>query len=72
MEAVKIDKIENYKPIPAYLRITQHKALKSVKNDIKEDYGISISITEIIRDAIDNFIETQGNDLGTYLKNKGW
>lgn len=54
-------KPNNYTKIP-YLTNPQHKALKSVKEDIKREYKISISITRIIRD-IDDFMLKQIRNL---------
>jgi len=47
-----MSKSKNYISMPVYLRKPQHEALKTVKEDIKREYEISISITEIIRDSI--------------------
>jgi hypothetical protein len=67
-----MNKTNNYMSMPVYLRKPQHETLKTVKNDIKRNYGISISITEIIRDSIDDFMLKQGKDIEGYIKSKGF
>ena len=62
----------NYKPRVAYLRPPQDKSLKDIKDTIKLDYGISIPISELIRDSIDLFIENQGSTLKEYVESKGF
>jgi hypothetical protein len=63
---------ENYKARVAYLRKPQEESLKNIKDTIKEEYGLSIPIAEIIRDSIDKFIENEGNNLKEYVERKGF
>jgi hypothetical protein len=62
----------NYIVMPIYLKKNQKEALKDVKADILKDYGISIPMTEIMRDSIDQFMLKQGKDIKGYIKSKGF
>jgi hypothetical protein len=67
-----MSKSDNYKSMPVYLKKPQYEALKFIKKSIKDEYKISISITEIIRDSIDDFMLKQGKDIEGYIKSKGF
>jgi hypothetical protein len=58
--------------MPVYLKKPQHEALRSVKENIKREYGLTIPITEIIRDSVDDFMLKQGKNLEDYIKSKGF
>lgn len=62
-----------YNRIPVYLKPSQYRDLKTVKENIKEQ-GISIPMTEILRDSLDKFLKTHNTpeSLETYLKSKGF
>ncbi|MDO8997978.1 MAG: hypothetical protein Q7U77_15260 [Sediminibacterium sp.] len=60
--------------MPVYLFRKEANGVKELKNTIKEDYGFSIPMTEIIRDSLKIFLENMEREeaLNDYLKSKGW
>lgn len=63
----------NLKLVGAYLKPKQINQLKELKEAIEKEHGVSLSVSQMIRDAIDDFIGTTKNGgLDTYLEYKGW
>ncbi len=64
---------KNLKYTVAYLKPKQINQLKELKVSIEKEHGISLSISQLIRDAVDDFISsTSDNGVETYLEYKGW
>lgn len=59
--------------MPVYLYPAQHKELKELKKTIKLEYGLSIPMTEMLRDSIKLFLKDHENEeaLREYLQLKG-
>jgi hypothetical protein len=63
----------NYISVNVYLRPKQRLRLLELKKNIFEEYNLRISVTELVRDATDIFIEnTSEKGLKFYLESKGW
>lgn len=57
----------------AYLKPKQINQLKELKEAIKKEHGVTLSVSQLIRDAVDDFIgSTKNGGLDTYLEYKGW
>lgn len=65
---------KNLKYTVAYLKPKQINQLKELKESIATDYGVTLSVSQLIRDAVDDFIvkTSQGESKETYLQDKGW
>lgn len=66
--------IKNLKYTVAYLKPKQLNRLKELKESIEKEHGISFSVSEFIRDAVDDFLLTTEDEEGMkdYLELKGW
>ena len=57
----------------AYLKPKQINLLKELKESIEKEHGISLSVSQLIRDAVDDFLSsTSDKGVETYLEYKGW
>lgn len=64
---------KNLKYTVAYLKPKQLNQLKELKESIEKEHGISLSVSQLIRDAVDDFLtSTKDNGVGSYLDYKGW
>jgi hypothetical protein len=63
----------NKHQIPTYLFPGQYKELKDTKKIIRSEYGLSIPMTEMLRDSITLFLKDLENpeSLKLYLQGKG-
>jgi len=66
--------VKNFRYTVTYLKPKQHKQLKKMKETIKDKYGITVSLAELIRDSVGDFLSKNGTeeDLEAYLEYKGW
>jgi len=48
---------------------SQYSKLKAIVDSARDEYGVTISIQELLRDGLDNILEDM--DVEKYLKNKG-
>jgi len=66
--------IRNLNAMSVYVRPKQLKALRTLKKTIEEEHDISLSMAELVRESIDNFLEGMKNpdDILAYLEYKGW
>ena len=48
---------------------SQYSKLKAVVDSARDEYGVRISIQEVLRDGLDSILNDM--DVETYLKNKG-
>lgn len=72
MEMVQVT-TKNLSYTVAYLKPKQIKKLKELKTAIKKEHGVSLSVSQLIRDAVDDFISsTSDKGVETYLEYKGW
>lgn len=57
-----------------YLRPKQMEALNQLKFQIKFENEVKFPVSELIRDAVDQFILETGDDeyRKEYIQNKGW
>lgn len=64
---------KNLRYTVAYLKPKQVEQLKELKESISKEHGISLSVSQLIRDAVDDFLSsTNDSGLETYLEDKGW
>lgn len=65
---------KNLKYTVAYLKPKQINQLKELKESIEKEHGVTLSVSQLIRDAVDDFIikTSQGESRETYLEDKGW
>ena len=56
----------------AYLKPKQIKDLKELKETIKNEHGVTLSLSELMRGAIDDFISTNKEDVKPYLEYLGF
>jgi len=65
---------KNLKYTVAYLKPKQLNQLKELKESINKEHGVTLSVSQLIRDAVDDFIikTSQGESRETYLEDKGW
>jgi hypothetical protein len=64
---------KNMKYTVAYLKPKQINQLKELKESIETEHGISLSVSQLIRDAVDDFLSsTSDKGVETYLEYKGW
>ena len=65
---------KNLKYTVAYLKPKQINQLKELKENIATEYGVTLSVSQLIRDAVDDFIvkTSQDESKETYLQDKGW
>jgi hypothetical protein len=65
---------KNLKYTVAYLKPKQINQLKELKESIEKEHGVTLSVSQLIRDAVDDFIlkTSQEESKETYLKDKGW
>jgi hypothetical protein len=65
---------KNLKYTVAYLKLKQLNQLKELKESINKEHGVTLSVSQLIRDAVDDFIikTSQGESRETYLEDKGW
>lgn len=68
-----MDKTLNRHQMPVYLLPRQHNQLKDTKNIIRSEYGLSIPMTEMLRDSVTLFLKDLENpeSLKLYLQGKG-
>ncbi|MDP2837317.1 MAG: hypothetical protein Q8N97_10110 [Methanobacteriaceae archaeon] len=68
-----MDKTLNKHQMPVYLLPRQHNQLKDTKNIIRSEYGLSIPMTEMLRDSVTLFLKDLENpeSLKLYLQGKG-
>jgi hypothetical protein len=64
--------VKNLKPTMAYLKPKQIKDLKELKETIKNEHGVTLSLSELMRGAIDDFISTNKEDVKPYLEYLGF
>lgn len=66
--------VRNLNAMSVYVRPKQLKALRELKQAIEHDHDISLSMAELVRESIDNFLEGMKTpeDIETYLEYKGW
>lgn len=66
--------VKNLKYTVAYLKPKQINQLKELKESINKEHGVTLSVSQLIRDAVDDFIikTSQGESRETYLEDKGW
>lgn len=66
--------VKNFRYTVTYLKPKQYIKLKEMKEAIKDKYGISVSLAELIRDSVGDFLsKTQtDDDLEAYMEYKGW
>ena len=66
--------IRNLESMSVYVRPKQLKALRTLKKTIESEHDISLSMAELVRESIDNFLEGMKTpeDIETYLEYKGW
>lgn len=64
----------NLKQFLVYLRPKQIKSLNNLKSKIEENYDVKFPVAELIRDAIDHFINKTDNEevLKDYIASKGF
>ncbi len=64
----------NFKYIVTYLKPKQDKELRELKETIKAKYGVSVSLAELIRDSVGDFLSKNRTeeDLEAYMEYKGW
>lgn len=65
---------KNLKYTVAYLKPKQINQLKELKESIEKEHGVTLSVSQLIRDAVDDFIlkTSQDESKETYLQDKGW
>ena len=65
---------KNLKYTVAYLKPKQLNQLKELKESIEKEHGVTLSVSQLIRDAVDDFIikTSQEESRETYLEDKGW
>lgn len=65
---------KNFRYTTTYLKPKQYRKLKEMKKTIQDKYGVSVSLAELIRDSVGDFLsKTQtDDDLEAYLEYKGW
>jgi len=65
---------KNLKYTVAYLKPKQINQLKELKESIEKEHGVTLSVSQLIRDAVDDFIlkTSQEESKETYLQDKGW
>ena len=66
--------IRNLESMSVYVRPKQLKALRTLKKTIESEHDISLSMAELVRESIDNFLEgmKSPDDIQAYLEYKGW
>jgi HEAT repeat protein len=66
--------VRNFRYTVTYLKPKQHEQLNKIKETIKDKNGISVSLAELIRDSVDDFLSKNKTeeDLEAYLEYKGW
>lgn len=64
----------NRHQMPVYLLRKQYEDTKDLKKTIKEEYGFTIPLTEILRDSLELFLKDMEREeaLNEYLESKGW
>lgn len=64
----------NFKYTAIYLKPKQIEELKDLKSTIKIKYGVSVSLSELIRDSVGDFLSKNqtDEDLEAYMDYKGW
>jgi metal-responsive CopG/Arc/MetJ family transcriptional regulator len=64
----------NFSRFQISLKPKQIESLRNITSHIEEEYTVRFSVSEIIRDAIDQFISQIDDDesLKTYMELKGW
>jgi len=65
---------KNFRYTTTYLKPKQYIKLQEMKKAIEDKYGISVSLAQLIRDSVSDFLsKTQTDeDLDAYLEYKGW
>jgi hypothetical protein len=65
--------VKNLKYTVAYLKPKQINQLKELKTAIEKEHGVTLSVSQLIRDAVDDFLSsTSDKGVETYLEYKGW
>lgn len=66
--------VRNFKYTVTYLKPKQVEQLKEMKETIKDKHGITVSLAELIRDSVGDFLNKNQTeeDLEAYLEYKGW
>jgi hypothetical protein len=69
-----MDKNGNLKRFNVNFKPKQVNMLKTIKLIIREESNVNISVSEMVRDAVDHFIlETSDDEFRKgYIENKGW
>lgn len=68
-----MSKKTNYIQTTIYLRRKQYKNILKLKKRLFEEHDVNISITELFRDSVDDFInQIEKEGIKTYLERKGW
>jgi len=64
----------NFRYTVTYLKHKQVKELRELKETIKAKYGITVSLAELIRDSVGDFLSKNQTeeDLEAYMEYKGW
>jgi len=64
---------KNLKYTVSYLKPKQINQLKELKESIEKEHGVTLSVSQLIRDAVDDFLSsTSDKGVETYLEYKGW
>ena len=64
----------NFKYTVTYLKPKQVDKLRELKQNIKAKYGVTVSLAELIRDSVGDFLSKNQTeeDLEAYMEYKGW
>lgn len=63
----------NYTVVSAYLQPAQIERLKKIKNNVNAEYGVIVSISDLIRYAVDGLVrDVQNEGIEQYIRERGW